>query len=172
MTDTSFDVPAEKMKRLARLHEFKGGQLRAAPEILGTYAEAGKGIPAGGAGLFSTVGDFARFAQCLLNDGKLDDVRILGRKTMERARLNSLPADIHAFAPSEDWGLVSAVRTDVAKSSEPGSVGMFYWSGAATTHFFCDPDEQLLGLVFCQHFTIDQHGLFRRFRTAVNQTLE
>jgi CubicO group peptidase (beta-lactamase class C family) len=52
------------------------------------------------------------------------------------------------------------------------TAGTFYWSGAATTHFFCDPKEGLLALVFCQHVPFDQHGLFAKFRTAVYQALE
>lgn len=172
MPDTFFDVPADKTNRVARLHEVRDGRLRTTPEILGSYAEPGRGIPCGGAGLFSTIGDYARFAQCLLNGGELDGVRLLGRKTVELARLNSLPPGVNAFGPAEGWGLFSGLRLDVARSGEPGSVGMFHWSGAATTHFFCDPQEQLLALVFCQHIPFDQHNLFTRFRTAVYQALE
>lgn len=172
MTDTFFDVPAEKLGRVARLHEIKEGKLRTTPEILGAYAEPGRGIPCGGAGLFSTIGDYARFAQCLLNGGQLDGVRILGRKTVELARLNSLPPDVFAFSPADHWGLFSALRTDVARGGEPVSQGTFFWSGAATTHFFVDPQEAVVALVFCQHIPFDQHGLFTRFRTAVMQAVE
>lgn len=177
MNDTFFDVPADKMARVAKLHEIKDGRLRTTPEILGAYAEAGRGIPAGGAGLFSTIGDYARFVQCLLDGGTLDGARILGRKTVELARLDSLealpwPRANGRVTPADGWGLFSAVRTDVAKGNEPGSEGMFYWSGAATTHFFADPKEQLIALVFCQHLPFDQHGLFSKFRTAVYQSLD
>ncbi|HAV63472.1 MAG TPA: serine hydrolase, partial [Verrucomicrobiales bacterium] len=132
----------------------------------------GRGIPAGGAGLFSTIGDYARFAQCLLNGGELDGTRILGRKTIELALQDSLPEGVSAFAPSEGWGLMSALRLDMAGALEPVSEGTFYWSGAATTHFFVDPTEQLIGLVFCQHVPFDQHQLFTRFRTSIYQALE
>jgi CubicO group peptidase (beta-lactamase class C family) len=172
MNDTGFDVPPEKMGRLSQVHEIRDGKLRTTPATIGAFAEAGRGIPCGGAGLFSTIGDYARFAQCLLNGGELEGARILGRKTVELARLNSLPAGVNAFGPADGWGLFSAVRVDAAKAGEPLSEGTFYWSGAATTHFFVDPQEKLLALVFCQHFPFDQHGLFTRFRTAVGQALE
>jgi CubicO group peptidase (beta-lactamase class C family) len=171
MPDTAFDVPPGKLPRLARLHEIKDGKLRTTPEILGAYAESGRGIPCGGAGLFSTIGDYARFAQCLLNGGELDGARILGRKTLELARMNSLPAGVHAFSPSDAWGLFSAIRIDPAFAGEPLSEGSFFWSGAATTHFFVDPSEELVALVFAQHLPFDQHGMFTRFRTAVTQAL-
>lgn len=172
MRDTAFQVPADKRHRLARLHELKDGRLVTTPEILGSYAEAGRGIPCGGAGLFSTLGDYARFAQCLLNGGELDGARILGRKTLELGRLNTLPPGAYAFNPADGWGLFSALRIDAARGGEPVSEGTFFWSGAATTHFFVDPREQVLALVFCQHVPFDQHGLFSRFRTAVMQALE
>lgn len=172
MNDTAFDVPPEKMGRLSQVHEIRDGKLRTTPATIGAYAETGRGIPCGGAGLFSTIGDYARFAQSLLNGGELEGARILGRKTVELARLNSLPAGVNAFGPADGWGLFSAVRIDAAKAGEPLSEGTFYWSGAATTHFFVDPQEKLLALVFCQHFPFDQHGLFTRFRTAVGQALE
>jgi CubicO group peptidase (beta-lactamase class C family) len=172
MVDTGFDVPVEKRGRLARLHAVRDGRLCTTNVILGAWAEAGRGIPSGGGGMFSTLDDYARFAQCLLNGGVLDGKRILGRKTIELARMNSLPTGVHAFSPAEGWGLFSAVRMDPVKAGEPVSAGTFYWSGAATTHFFVDPKEEVVALVFCQHLPFDPNGLFTRFRTAVMQAVE
>jgi CubicO group peptidase (beta-lactamase class C family) len=173
MRDTFFHVPKEKLPRLASLHQVgSDGRLRTAAPILGAYAEPGRGIPSGGAGLFSTIGDYARFAQCLLNGGELDGVRILGRKTVELALLNSLPPGAVAFHPADRWGLFSGLREDPSQAGEPVSAGTFFWSGAATTHFFADPREGLLALVFSQHIPFDQHGLFTRFRTTVNHALK
>ena len=173
MVDTAFHVPEEKRSRLVTIHEQGAdGNLRTTEPILGAFAEKGRGIPAGGAGLFSTIGDYARFAQCLLNGGELEGERIIGRKTLELALRNSLPEGVDAFSPGEGWGLISGLRLDMAKTLEPVSEGTFYWSGAATTHFFVDPSEQLVGLVFCQHVPFDQHQLFTRFRTSIYQALE
>lgn len=181
MHDTGFSVPPEKRNRLASLHQQStSGKLETTASILGAYADAGRGIPSGGGGLFSTIGDYARFAQMLLNKGhlgirRLDRVRILGRKTIELALENSLTetaTPYNEFSPSDGWGLLGAVRLDVGKSQELGSKGMFYWSGAATTHFFVDPKEQLIGLVFSQHVPFDQHHLFSPFRNTVYQALK
>lgn len=172
MHDTSFDVPPAKMHRLSKLHSRVDGTLKAVPAILGVHAEAGRGIPCGGAGLFSTIGDYARFAQCLLDGGELDGVRILSRKMVELALRNSLPAGVDAFRAGEGWGLVSGVRVDPSANAELASAGTFHWSGAATTTFFADPSEELLALVFFQHLPFDEHKIFKRFRTAVYQALE
>ncbi len=110
----------------------------------------------GGYGLFGTIGDYFRFAQMLANGGELDGMRILGRKTLELMHTNHIPA---AFPPLEigglplpgyGFGLGSRVLLDVAQSAAPGSVGEFGWSGAAKTHYWVDPREQLVGLFMTQ----------------------
>jgi CubicO group peptidase (beta-lactamase class C family) len=176
MNDTFFDVPVEKRGRVSKLYEpDASGKLKAIPPIIGVYEEPGRGIAAGGCGLFSTIDDYARFAQMLCNGGELDGARVLGRKTVELASMNSLaalPSPYHPFGRGDGWGLMSAVRVDPLLAGEPSSAGMLYWSGAATTHFFVDPKEKLVALVFCQLNPFDKYGLFSRFRTAVYQALE
>ncbi len=176
MEDTFFDVPADKMDRLGKLHrQDEKGKLRTIDPIIGAYAEPGRGIPAGGAGLFSTIGDYGKFAQMLANGGSLDGTRILSRKMWELGRLNSLGSTanpLHSVGRGDGWGLFSGVRLNVADAGEPGTEGTLFWSGAATTHFFADPGEDLVGLVFCQHDPFDPFGLFTRFRTAVYQALD
>lgn len=172
MTDTAFDVEPAKRARLAALHRREGERLVTTPPTFGAYSEAGRGYASGGAGLFSTLRDYARFAQCLDEGGALDGVRILGRKTMELALQDSLPDGASAGQAWMGWGLFAAVRRATPAATEVGSPGMFTWSGAATTHFFADPSERLVALVFAQHFPFDEPRLFGRFRNAVYQALE
>ncbi len=192
MRDTGFDVPPEKMSRLAIVYEHAkaaaGAKIdergrRRQPNRDGSWSPArspppmprkAAGFAAGGSGMFSTIGDYARFAQMLLNSGELDGVRILGRKTVELMtanHLNHLPRVTHAPSDSDGFGLGVAVRLDVAKSNELGSVGQFGWSGAATTTVIIDPRERLVGLVFAQHLPYNEHDLFWNFRTLVYQAL-
>jgi hypothetical protein len=56
--------------------------------LIETWPEPGRGIEAGGAGIFSTADDYARFAQMLCNGGTLDGKHILGRKTIELMTAN------------------------------------------------------------------------------------
>jgi len=174
MKDTAFYVPEEKLSRLVSIHKHgDDGELGVVEDdFIGAYTQKGRGVPSGGGGLFSTIGDYARFVQCLLNGGELDGVRILGRKTIEQAMQNSLPEGAFAFSPTMGWGLMSGLHLDMAGSLEPVSEGTFTWSGAATTHFFADPSENLIGLIFTQHFPYDEHQLFTRFRISVYQALE
>lgn len=176
MVDTGFYVDKDDMHRLSSVHQMgEHGQLENASPILGAYAEKGRGIPSGGGGLFSTISDYAQFAQMLLNKGEMNRTRILGRKTLELALENSLTETknpYNEFSQSDGWGLLGAVRLHVGASQELGSRGMFYWSGAATTHFFVDPEESLVGLVFAQHIPFDQYQLFAPFRNAIYQALK
>src|SRR6267378_441324 len=66
MKDTDFDVPPEKMSRLAKLYQHgPDRKLHEAPPPYGTYAEKGRGFPSGGGGVFSTADDWLRFGQML-----------------------------------------------------------------------------------------------------------
>ena len=124
--------------------------------------------------MFSTIGDYARFGQMLLNGGELDGVRILGRKTVELMmanHLNHLTPPTTEFSQADGFGLGGSVRIDLAKGDELGSVGQFGWAGAATTYFNIDPKEQTVVLVFAQHFPFNQHGLFWQFSTLMYAAL-
>ncbi len=110
----------------------------------------------GGHGLFSTPGDYFRFAQMLANGGELNGARILGRKTLELLHSNVVPAALLPLEigglpmPGYGFGLGSRALMDVAQSGAPRSVGEFGWSGAAKTHYWVDPKEELVGLFMTQ----------------------
>ena len=176
MVDTGFDVPPDKMARLAKLYE-NGADKSLRPVAkppYGTYAEPGKGFPSGGGGLFSTANDYFRFGQMLLNGGVLDGKRVLGRKTVEFMTVNQLT---FLEKPSLDargadgFGLGGSVRLDLAKGGTLGSVGQFGWSGAATTTFIMDPQEQMIAILMAQHLPFNQHGIFQKFSTLVYASL-
>ena len=126
MTDTGFDVPESRRSRVARVDQLgKDRTLTYVPEaeLAGVYAEAGRGFAAGGAGLFSTIDDFARFGQMLLNGGELDGVRLLGRKTVELMMQNHLDhLSRKTIDPNESdgFGLGGSVRIELAKGNRLG----------------------------------------------------
>ena len=106
----------------------------------------------GGHGLFGTARDYFRFAQMLANGGGTRWVRILGRKTLELMHVNHLPLPLLPLAldgfplPGYGFGLGSHVALDVAQTGAPGSAGEFGWAGAAKTHYWVDPVEQIVGV--------------------------
>jgi CubicO group peptidase (beta-lactamase class C family) len=119
MHDTAFVVPATRRQRMARVYTKNDtGTLEPVVSEGVPYPdEDGRTFPSGGGGLFSTVDDYARFAQMLLNGGTLDGVRLLGRKTVESMRSNHL---VMLDPPTRDngadgFGLGVSVRRHVAK---------------------------------------------------------
>jgi CubicO group peptidase (beta-lactamase class C family) len=110
-------------------------------------------LQSGGGGLLSTVADYARFAQMLLNGGRLGDVRLLGRKTVELMttdHLLTIPRVGDLLPPDHGFGLGFAVKMALGGGVEPGSVGSYGWSGSAGTAFFVDPRENLFAIMMTQ----------------------
>lgn len=170
MNDTSFRLPEEKLKRLAKTYTIRNGALaESSPDGLGFPAD----VPFGGMGLYSTIGDYARFGQMLLNGGQLDGVRLLSRKTVELMMTNHLN---HLKTPYIDqnegygFGLGGSVRIDLAKGNAPGSLGQFGWDGAASTSFNIDPKERTVALLFLQHIPYDSPTL-KLFSTLFYQAI-
>ena len=175
MKDTSFDVPTEKMNRLAKTYKHgTDGQFVEDKPIIETWPEAGRGIESGGGGLFSTAGDYARFAQMLLNGGILDGRRILGRKTVELMMADhmvTLPNN-QAETRQKGFGLGVEVTTDLGRLSIPSSIGQFGWYGAATTYCQIDPREKIVAVAMVQHFPFNEHNFFAQFATGYYQALK
>jgi CubicO group peptidase (beta-lactamase class C family) len=107
----------------------------------------------GGACAASTGGDYLRFAQMLLNGGRLGNTRILSRKTVEYMTADHLGPEIgNSFSPlgsdPEDaghgFGLGVAVRRQTGIAPSIGSAGEYNWVGAYGTQFWVDPKENLV----------------------------
>jgi CubicO group peptidase (beta-lactamase class C family) len=102
-------------------------------------------------GVLSTVSDYARLAQMLLNGGELDGVRILGRKTVELMTSNHtreipIPMLGHGFG----FGMGVGVRVESKGNPLIRTVGSYGWGGAAGTGYFADPKEDFFVLYFTQ----------------------
>lgn len=169
MQDTFFVVPADKRSRVAKTYNTKDGKLvEKQPE---KYEDTV--VPFGGMGLYSTIGDYARFAQMLLNGGQLDGARLLSRKTVELMmsnHLNHMAKQTIGDNESEGFGLGGSVLIDLAKSGRLGSVGTFGWGGAASTYYRIDPKERTVALLFMQYMPYDSATL-NQFSTLFYQSI-
>jgi CubicO group peptidase (beta-lactamase class C family) len=131
----------------------------------------------GGFSLSSTASDYARFAEMLVNDGELDGVRILSRKTIDLMASNHLPDGVTrgaaggGTAGGEGYGLGVRVVIDPARAGNLTSAGVFGWSGAAGTHFFVDREEDLVAVFMIQKMGGDGPRLSAEFETLVYQAL-
>jgi CubicO group peptidase (beta-lactamase class C family) len=107
----------------------------------------------GGGGMVATAMDYARFLQMLLNGGVLAHTRLLGRKTIELMtadHLGSIAISPDGLAPGHGFGLGFAVRLVPGLAPFPGSVGSYFWGGAAGTTFWVDPAERLIAVLMIQ----------------------
>ncbi len=172
MNDTHFVLPEEKLPRLARLYSLTpDGKLeedRTPPEFL-----IRQRLHSGGAGIISTASDYARFAQMILNDGELDGVRILSRKTVELMTTNSI-GDLYApfrYNTGDKMGYGFGIRTERGEFDELESLGTVGWDGAYFTRFWIDPKEKLVGVFMAQMKDYWHTDLATKYRVLVYQAI-
>ena len=177
MEDTFFAVPENKLHRFSNSYDITGpGSLQAVtrPEHVARW-QPGRRFLSPNGGLVSTVSDYLRFAQMMLNGGELDGVRIVSRKTVDLITSvvveNEESTFLQAATPVYGYALGFAVREDLAAAGLPGTVGEYFWGGAADTYFFIDPTEQLIGLFFTQVYPAGSYSLRESLQTFTYQAL-
>ncbi len=208
MTSTGFHVSADDTARFADLYApAAGGDLGAIAGHAPGVEEAGVAprtevseppvavdvlssstfltappLYSGGGGLVGSIDDFARFCQCLLQDGELAGHRLLGRKSVEFMRQNQLPDNRDMAAMGQavwsetsyagvGFGLGVAVVLDPVKVGTIGSAGEYHWGGAASTFFWIDPLEDMYVILLTQLYPSSSYPLRSELRTAVYQAL-
>jgi len=164
MTETAFYVPDPARKSLVAEpfpddRKIGAGSEMGDPRVVRKYES-------GGGGMVSTIGDYVRFAQMLLNGGTLDGKRYLSPKTVAYMGANHIgpssgvvPGPYYLPGPGFGFGLGFAVRTEAGASPAAGSVGEMNWSGAGGTTFWVDPKENMFVVFMAQ--TVSQRGRIR-----------
>ena len=183
MHDTYFYLSAAKADRLASLYapNAAGGLDEVEGTVEGTHliysATYSTGEHrtnfSGGAGLSSTVYDYARFLQMLLNGGAIDGVRILSPVTvdlMTTDHIGDIPTGSVVQPGSAGFGLGFAIRGRPGADGEIGSEGAYYWSGFFNTTFWVDPTEELIGILMTQIFP-SASDIQERFRIMAYQAI-
>ena len=162
MLDTGFWAPPGKAERLPAIYitSRKGGLLEN-EKRRGDPLSPPK-LPGGGGGLLSTLDDYARFAQMLLNRGELDGVRIVSPEAVTLMSQNHLPAwmleagfgiGAMQIRPGFGYGFNGAVFTDPDAAGIPVGRGTYEWDGAAGTWFWVDWANDLIFVGMIQRFT-------------------
>ncbi len=165
MDDTSFSVPPEKVDRLCAIY---GSDEAGMPKLI-PHGEVANGdvrlptsCPSGGGGLVSTMADYLRFANMLLNGGELDGTRLVGPLTIERMTANAvpqsmLPLKIGIERYGYGFGLGFRVMVDPGRANGYSSSGEYGWSGVANTHVVIDPRQELITLMMTQMWSEEPH---------------
>jgi CubicO group peptidase (beta-lactamase class C family) len=137
----------------------------------------------GGGGLVSTAQDYLQFCRMLANGGTLGGQRIISRKTLALMTANHLPGGVDLPAMSRSlfseaaydgvgFGLGFATSTASHKTLMPGSNGDYFWGGAASTFFWVDPEEDLIGIFMTQLIPSSTWPVRKEMRTMVYAALD
>lgn len=181
MTDTDFFVPETKHARLAANYapDGKGGLTQIDDPAASRYLKP-RTVNSGGGGLVSTLGDYARFCQFMLNKGELGGVRLLGRKTVELMTSNHLGGDMGDMGTPRfsettyegiGFGLGFSVMIDPAKAQIVGTPGEYAWGGAASTAFWVDPAEEMFVVFLTQLMPSSSYPFRRELRVLSYQSI-
>jgi CubicO group peptidase (beta-lactamase class C family) len=177
MIDTGFQVRADQADRFAACYAATAdGKMRLQDDPTTSPYLKPPVLVSGGAGLVSTAADYLRFSQMLLNGGELDGARIVGPKTLQLMTCNHLPdnKDLPQLSRSlfseasyngVGFGLGFAVTIDQPRTLILGSNGEFTWGGMASTMFWVDPREQLVGVFLTQLTPSSTYAVRRELRT-------
>jgi CubicO group peptidase (beta-lactamase class C family) len=174
MTDSYFYLPSSKFERLVtvyteddRYHFLKWtdqtllGIRVNYPMVKGTYFS-------GGAGLSSTIKDYATFLQMLLNKGEYNGKRLLSRRTVELITTNQI-GDLNLGR--DKFGLGFQITTKNGQAVLGVSEGSFSWGGFFGTTYWADPRERLVCLMFIQQFPLTHSEIKDKFKALVYQAL-
>ena len=171
MTDTFFVVPEDRQSRLATVYRHTEKGLEPSTFTL----RFPKTYFSGAGGLVSSAADYFRFAQMLANRGQLNGKRLLSPRAVELYSSNHV-GDMFVGQLGRPkgmgFGLSVEVVVDPVQASSFRSKGSFGWDGAFGTHFWVDPQEQLVGVFLVQAQAGPAvAGIQRDFETAVMQAI-
>lgn len=149
MRDSGFAVTGRARARLALTHapDKTGNLVPTLPaEGRDAVAKTVPRLPSPGGALYSTVSDYARFCQMIVNGGELDGVRLLKPETVRLMHRNALPPGVfvNLAGPGTTFGLDFAIAADPSSTKEPWPAGTYYWSGIYGTYFWIDPVNHLI----------------------------
>jgi len=161
MTDTFFNVPAEKQSRVVALYmRAPDGNFIEPPQPPFRDAK----FFSGGGGLYSTAGDYMKFVRMLLAGGKLDGKRILKAATIAEMSHNQigdlrlLPLTslipqiaknpIHIPGSLDVFGFGFAINSQPVEGAR--AAGSLAWAGIHNTYFWIDPSRKICGVILMQ----------------------
>jgi CubicO group peptidase (beta-lactamase class C family) len=154
MTETDFFVADEK--QWPRIAEPMPDQRPSRPVAGIKHPTLPRRWESGGAGMVGTIGDYARFAEMLLNRGTLDGRRYLKSQTIALMASDHIGPETKIahdpfYFPGDNsgFGLGFAVRTSVPPNTS-WPLGEYRWDGAYGTFFFVDPQDDMFTICMLQ----------------------
>ena len=185
MTSTAFKITDQMRARMARIHQRGDDDSFAALDL---EIPQEPEFEMGGGGLYSTVGDYAKFVRMILNKGsangqqvlKPDTVAMMSQNQMGANRVCGLKTAIPPFSNDAEffpgiektWGLSFMINEEDAPTGRPA--GSLAWAGLANSYYWIDPKNGIAGVYATQVLPfVDKKSLplFFDFESAVYQHL-
>jgi CubicO group peptidase (beta-lactamase class C family) len=169
MNDTYFYLPSDKYKRLVKvITEDSNHHLVNARTDFINYPMVKGSYYSGGAGLSSTIKDYAIFLQMMLNKGEYNGKRLLARRTVELMTTNQIG---NLNVGKDKFGLGFEITTAQGQAILGISEGSFSWGGYFGTTYWADPKEKIVALIFCQQSPLRHGEIQNKFKALVYQSL-
>ncbi len=170
MKDTYFYLPKEKQNRLLTLYtEDSLKKLVKNTDKNADFPNKPGTFLSGGAGLSSTLYDYAVFLQMLLNGGIYNGNRILSPAIVRMMTSNQI-GDLNLG--SKKFGLGFGIATERTTSQEPVSEGTYDWGGYFGSNYWVDPKQKLIGMIMTQQVPNSHGDLMTKFKVLVYSALE
>ncbi|WFR55529.1 serine hydrolase [Anaerocolumna sp. AGMB13025] len=177
MEDTGFFVPVEKRERLVKTYaeDGNGGLKLYTGNHLGIIQNMDRdpAFESGGAGLVSTIDDYAKFAQMLIKRGTLNGVQILRPRTVNYLTTGTLNAnqqksfDNWLTLCGHSYGNLMRVMTEESQAGDLGCLGEYGWDGWLGAYFCNCPKEDITILFMMQKTDAGTTSLTRKLRNII-----
>jgi len=175
MKDTGFFVPEDKVDRFAKLYTWSNDDKlpklkeEFSRHLCLTNSLKQPRFESAGAGIVSTMDDYAHFAQMLMQNGSYKGNCILGRKTIELLGQNLLSKEQMECIGDEQmkgygYGNFMRIYLDMGQAGCSGSVGEFGWDGWTGTYFTANPKEKFSIIMMLQRSEYVSPALMRKVR--------
>ena len=182
MTETGFVVRPDQQDRFASNYILlESGEYELQDDSQSSDYLKDLPFKSGGGGLVSTLDDYSRFAQMMLQRGQLNGVRVLNAETVDAMMKDQMDADDSYFF---DWvgpksnagfgygGSVKLSHIEQQLADDGQGKGQWGWSGLANTQFFVDPENNAYAIIMLQYFAQEDATVRDRFRAAVTQQVK
>ena len=187
MMDTSYAVPANKRDRVVTTHSRNNGRLTETPNPANIASTV-----AGDGGLFSTAGDYIRFLQMFLDDGKFQGRTILSKgsvQTMTRNQIGNVvvetqpaaspnltrPFPVAPSAGRNKFGFGFEITASNKENTNLRSPGSYTWAGIFNTHFWVDPERKIAAVLMIQVLPFYDDSimkLYQDFEETIGKNLQ
>jgi CubicO group peptidase (beta-lactamase class C family) len=176
MTNTFFYLPSAERGRLVELYSKEQREDKLTVHTNNVYRqfalEGSKSYFSGGAGLVSTIEDYAKLCQMLLNKGYFNNQRLLSHSTSNMMTRNQI-GDLEYWDRGDGFGFGFGVGKERSKYYDPAAAGAFGWGGMYCSEYTIDPNEELIALVFTNVHPFAYYADFvKKFRVLVYQSLD